>query len=117
MDKADEYRAMASASERKAAQSADPIEKEMFQQAAGNWRVLAEESEMPPRRFRAPWIVTETTGAFVVKDQEGNSLAYVYFENEPGRRAAANLLARGEARRIAANIAKLPEMFEQPRKS
>jgi hypothetical protein len=56
MDKADEYRAMAAASERKAAQSADPIEREMFQQAAGNWRVLAEllerESELPPRRFR-----------------------------------------------------------------
>ena len=65
------------------------------------------------RRFPPPWSVEGTDACFIVRDHNGQALAYVYFEDEPGRRSAAHLLTRDEARRIAANIAKLPEAAEQ----
>jgi hypothetical protein len=53
------------------------------------------------RRFPPPWSVEELEACFVVKDSAGQKLAYVYFEDEPGRRSAAKLLTKDEARRIA----------------
>jgi hypothetical protein len=37
-----------------------------------------------------------------MKASARQKLAYVYFEDEPGRRSAAKLLSKDEARRIAA---------------
>jgi hypothetical protein len=50
------------------------------------------------RRF-PPWTVEELDACFVVRDQG----AYVYFEDEPGRRSAAKFLTKKEAPRTATN--------------
>jgi hypothetical protein len=70
---------------------------------------------MTDRRFPPPWSVEEQEACFVVRDHNGQQLAYVYFEEEPGRRSAAKLLSKDEARRIAANIAKLSELPSKPK--
>jgi hypothetical protein len=43
--------------------------------------------------------VEELDPATVVRDHNGQQLAYVYFEDEPGRRSAAKLLIKDEARK------------------
>jgi hypothetical protein len=49
-----------------------------------------------------------------VRDANKQALAFVYCEDEPGRRATGKLLTRDEARRITANIAKLPVLLRKP---
>ena len=70
---------------------------------------LATPSE--PRTFPGPWAAEEHHACFIVRDRNYQTLAYIYFEDEPGRQSAAKLLTRAEARRLADAIAKLPELL------
>ena len=54
---------------------------------------------MPEHRFPPPWSVDEADSkldrrCFIVRDANGQALAYVYFEGELDRRSAAHLLTR-----------------------
>jgi hypothetical protein len=62
-------------------------------------------------RFPPPWSVEDIGAAFVVTDSAGQKLSYIYYEEEPGLRSAAKLLSKDEARRIAVNMAKLPQLL------
>ena len=80
-------------------------------------RITQDYHVMPssPRRFPAPWSAEVQPNYYVVRDAEGQQIAYVYYSNDPERRAAAKLLTKDEARRIAGNIAKLPELLVRNR--
>ena len=60
-----------------------------------------------------PWSVAELEAAFVVVDSAGQKRAYVYYEQDAGRRSAAKLLTKDEAHRIAVDIAKLPDLLSR----
>jgi hypothetical protein len=46
---------------------------------------------MATRRFPPPWSIEQLDECFVVADGNGQKLAYVYFDDEPQRRATSAL--------------------------
>lgn len=66
-------------------------------------------SDPPARRFPPPWTVRHSDGAYWVEDAAGKCFGYCYFREVTFTGSGTEShLTRDEARRIAANIAKLP---------
>jgi hypothetical protein len=55
---------------------------------------------MPNRRFAPPWSIEDIGTAYVVKDGGGQKLAYIHYEDEPGRRSTTKMLTKDETRRL-----------------
>jgi hypothetical protein len=69
------------------------------------------------RRFPSPWTVEETAPCFIVRDANKQALAFVYCEDEPGRRGAPP--SYSPATRLGAlplDIAKLPALVGSVRR-
>jgi hypothetical protein len=68
---------------------------------------MAEASHRFPRLWRAEAI----PGGHVVRDANGQALAYVYSRENEAEARQAKVLTADEARRIAVNIARLPKLL------
>ena len=64
-----------------------------------------------PRRLPAPWSVVEIPGGYAVVDAGGRRLAYVYRNTSLDAGVNSEALTDDEARRVAANIAKVPDLL------
>jgi hypothetical protein len=65
------------------------------------------------RRLPAPWTVDKIPGGYVVRDANGQSLAYVYCRATEADALQAKVLTEDEARRVAVNIARPPALLKR----
>ena len=66
---------------------------------------------MSSRRFPPPWKAEKIPGGYVVRDTNGQAIAYVYSRASETDTLQAKVLTDDEARRVAINIARLPELL------
>ena len=64
---------------------------------------------MTTRRFPPPWRAQD--GGYAVRDANGQALAYIFSRDNDAEALQAKELTKDEARRVAVNIARLPELL------
>lgn len=66
---------------------------------------------MEPRRFPLPWSLHRNAEAYWVEDAGGQRFGYCYFRENQSIGSGRSYLTEDQARRIASNIAKLPDLI------
>lgn len=69
-----------------------------------------------PDPFRKPWQLLEHKESFEIQNASGEHLAYIYHEDEPGRRDVMKRLTREDALTMAKAILRLPDLMDELRK-
>jgi hypothetical protein len=70
-------------------------------------------TDQPPRRFPPPWRVVEVGHGYIVEDAAGQHLGTFYGRADPYSARVAGVLTLDEARRMAVNFARLPELLQR----
>jgi hypothetical protein len=64
-------------------------------------------------RFPAPWRIVEIPRGFAVEDAAGQQLAVLYGRSDPNIAGHTGFLTMDEARQMAVDFAKLPELLKR----
>jgi hypothetical protein len=64
-------------------------------------------------RFPAPWRIVEMLTGYAVEDSNGQQLGVFYGRSDPNAAGHTGFLTMDEARQMALDFAKLPELLER----
>jgi hypothetical protein len=64
----------------------------------------------PVKPFAKPWKLVDHDESFEIQDAAGVALAFIYYEDEPIRRGMMKRLSKYDARRMAHQIMRLPQL-------
>src|SRR5207247_10796665 len=79
----------------------------------GYWPIRRWGANEVTRGLPPPWRAEKFSGGYVVRDANGIAVAYVYGRSTEDEAITAKQMTMDEARRVASDIAKLPETLKR----
>src|SRR5215813_2296630 len=79
----------------------------------GSSRLPASKDSRMTSRFPGPWRITEFPNGFAVYDATGRQLGFFYGRTDPNTAGRTDFVMIDEARQIAVDFARLPELLKQ----